>query len=157
MKLLLVFALLLTGCFAADEQDLFSAATKNLTVSEIKALPADVTFKAIQERLRYYTGCEIAIPLISFEIEGEKERDCMMLFEDKTEHLLYAWAYSRGSNSAEDALVLWPQKFAGKKLSDLADEIEKKKRANQALVPTTPSVTPAANAPVAPAGAAAHL
>ena len=31
------------------------------------------------------------------------------------------------------------------------------KRANQALVPTTPAVTPAADAPVAPAGVAAHL
>ena len=36
-------------------------------------------------------------------------------------------------------------------------EVEKIEEANQALVPTATSVTPAADAPVAPAAAAAHL
>ena len=41
--------------------------------------------------------------------------------------------------------------------SRIKTAIDEKKRANQALVPTPASVTPAADAPVAPAAAAAHL
>lgn len=135
---------MLTGCVATDKLSSLPTAKTNLTSAEIRVLPDGTTFKDIKKRLRYYTTCEVALPLISFEVEGESGTDCVMLFEDKTKLLLYAWICPLGDSLGGEALFIWPRSCAGKKFSELEGEIEKKIRANQALLPTPMSVTPPA-------------
>jgi hypothetical protein len=129
ISLILLFGL--TGCVATKEPNPIAASTTNLTEQEIRSLPAGITFKEIKSRLRYYTGSEVAIPLISFEIEGEKGKECMMLFEEKTNRLLYALASAQNAGSEDDMTVLWPANQAGKKALDLLREFELKKEANK--------------------------
>lgn len=133
----LILAVFFCGCATVKKEDPFQTSATNLTEAEIRALPRGITFKAIDQRLRYFTRSAVAVPIISFEIEGRNGYTCMMTFDDSGT-LLYAWSAPERASATEDAVILWPHELADRKLSEI-ENMFGKKEANQKVTQPTPS------------------
>jgi len=137
MRLVALIATFVLGSafLEASEATPFESAPRNLTEAEVRALPAGTKFEEIEKRLRYFARSAVAIPMISFTMDGPEEKECVMLFEDDTGLLLYALLQPPPGTKSEEAAILWPALRAGQRASDLLKEIYEKKEGEQGARP----------------------
>lgn len=108
-----------------------------MSEAEVRQLPAKTRFEDVDKRLRYFTRSAIAIPLISFAVEGQEETECMMWYDERSGLLRLAWLTRKSSQKPEEAEVIWPRALAGKKLSEIEEKIwTGKPEANKTPLPT---------------------
>ena len=133
--LLLIAAL--SGCAVVDTSSPLVTASRNMSEAEVRHLPANTRFEDVDKRLRYFTRSAVAIPLISFAVEGQEETECMMWYDERSGLLSLAWLTRKGSQNPEEAVVVWPKSSAGKKLSDIEEKVwTGKPEANKTPLPT---------------------
>jgi hypothetical protein len=115
---LLAVTLLMVDCSSADRGTPFAPVARNLSESEVRALPAGTSFEDVSARLRYFTRAAVAIPMISFALGEQDTMECVMFF-DRAGRLRYAWLSPVGHAVRGEAIVIWPRSAVGKKVSEL--------------------------------------
>ncbi len=133
----LILLLALAGCVVGAREQPLPSARRNLTEDEVRALPPGTKFKDVEKRLRYFTRSAIAVPLISFVLEEERKRDCIMLFAGADDHLESAWVFSGNPGDPKEETVLWPKSEAEKRLLEGVDPKERR-QANQSSTAQRP-------------------
>jgi hypothetical protein len=128
------FSLLALHIVCADDEimldpiDSSDRPKRNLTEQEIRDLPVGVTFDKIKDRLRYYTGAAIAVPIISFEIHDGNGKRCTMAFAGADDILKFAVVEPEDASRSNDAIVIWPKEYAGQPISRLLEAIQDKEK-----------------------------
>ena len=124
MKLSLILSVLtLAGCTAIDTRETQPSASRNLSEVEVRELPSGTRFEDVEKCLRYFTRSAVAIPLISFVLEGEPDAECMMAYDARSGILRYAWI----ERKEKDTEVVWPKPAVGTKLLEIKDLFVDKK------------------------------
>jgi hypothetical protein len=118
MKTLFILVVLLCGCVNNPNLEHEPRLRENLSEHEILSLHAGITVKELAKRTDIRRFSELRLPIFIIDIKDQPEKHCVVFFDEKSGLVLCAIKSDPDYGPSNDAIILWPPKFAGQKATE---------------------------------------